>query len=73
HYLERIYKWARRVGVPEIRRQILDDADRRKAYFERFVFSQRFAQVDPWSARASGKDKHEFQPLAAIDVLQAAE
>ena len=44
----------------------------RKAYYERFVFSQKFAQVDPWSERVSGKDKHEFRPLATAG-LQAAE
>ena len=36
--------------------------DKRKAYFDRFVFCQKFAQVDPWSERVSGKDKHEFRP-----------
>ncbi|MCF6369084.1 nitrite reductase large subunit NirB [Rhizobium halophilum] len=65
-YLERIYKWARRIGLEEIRRQIMTDADKRKAFFERFVFSQKFAQVDPWSERVSGKDKHEFQPMAIV-------
>ncbi|WP_114389665.1 nitrite reductase large subunit NirB [Notoacmeibacter marinus] len=73
HYLERIYKWARRIGYDEVRRQIMDDASARKAYFARFVFSQKFAQVDPWSERVSGKDKHEFKPMATIDTLQAAE
>jgi nitrite reductase (NADH) large subunit len=72
-YLERIYKWTRRVGVAEIKRQILDDADRRKAYFDRFVFSQKFAQVDPWSERVSGKDKHEFRPMASVGFAEAAE
>ena len=72
-YLERIYKWAKRVGVAEIKRQVLDDVERRKAFFERFVFSQKFAQVDPWSERVSGKDKHEFQPMAATGFPQAAE
>ncbi|NMG37736.1 FAD-dependent oxidoreductase [Chelativorans sp. ZYF759] len=72
-YLERIYKWAKRIGTEEIRRQVLDDFDRRKAYFDRFVFSQKFAQVDPWSERVSGKDKHEFQPMAALSLQQAAE
>ncbi len=71
-YLERIYKWAKRVGYDEVRRQILEDTGRRKEYFDRFVFSQKFAQVDPWSERASGKDKHEFTPLATLD-LEAAE
>ncbi|UVK37427.1 nitrite reductase large subunit NirB [Mesorhizobium sp. AR10] len=72
-YLERIYKWAKRIGIPEIKRQIMDDAGKRKAFFDRFVFSQKFAQVDPWSERVSGKDKHEFQPMASVDFAQAAE
>ncbi|MDR6635204.1 nitrite reductase (NADH) large subunit [Phyllobacterium sp. 1468] len=72
-YLERIYKWAKRVGLDEIRRQIMGDADKRKRYFDRFVFSQKFAQVDPWSERVSGVDKHEFQPMATIAYQQAAE
>ena len=72
-YLERIYKWAKRVGLDEIRRQIMGDADKRKGYFDRFVFSQKFAQVDPWSERVSGVDKHEFQPMATIAYQQAAE
>jgi nitrite reductase (NADH) large subunit len=72
-YLERIYKWTKRVGVAEIRRQVLEDTERRRAYFDRFVYSQKFAQVDPWSERVSGVDKHEFRPLAAIGMAQAAE
>ncbi|SMH51724.1 nitrite reductase large subunit NirB [Mesorhizobium australicum] len=72
-YLERIYKWAKRIGLDEIRRQIMGDPERRKAYFDRFVFSQKFAQVDPWSERVSGKDKHEFRPMAAVPFQQAAE
>ncbi len=72
-YLERIYKWAKRIGYDEVRSQILDDAEKRKAYFDRFVFSQKFAQVDPWSERVSGKDKHEFRPMAEIGFPQAAE
>lgn len=72
-YLERIYKWAKRIGIEEIRRQILEDADKRQAYFDRFVFSQRIAQVDPWSERVSGKDKHEFKPLATLGLAEAAE
>jgi len=72
-YLERIYKWTKRVGVAEIRRQVLDDRERRKAFFDRFVFSQKFAQVDPWSERVSGLHKHEFRPMATAGLVQAAE
>ncbi len=72
-YLERIYKWAKRIGTDEIRRQIMEDHDKRRAYFDRFVFSQKFAQVDPWSERVSGKDKHEFKPMATVGFSAAAE
>ena len=72
-YLERIYKWAKRIGYDEVRRQIMDDGEKRRAYFDRFVFSQTFAQVDPWSERVSGKDKHEFRPMATVGYKEAAE
>jgi len=71
YYLERIYKWADRVGHEVIREAILDDLDSRRAYFDRFVFSQKFAQTDPWSERVSGVDKHEFKPLAVLDDAPA--
>ena len=70
-YLERIYKWAKRVGVDEIRRQVLDALDKRTAFYTRFIYSQQFAQVDPWSERVSGKDKQEFKPLAAVGLVAA--
>ena len=71
-YLERIYKWMARIGLEEIRSQIMHQPKRRKAYFDAFVFSQKFAQIDPWSERVSGKDKHEFKPMATLS-LEAAE
>ncbi len=63
HYLERIYKWAARVGLDEIRRQIVEDEERRGEYRERFLFSQSIAQIDPWAERSQGRDRHEFTPL----------
>jgi nitrite reductase (NADH) large subunit len=71
-YLERIYKWAKRIGIAEIKKQIMDDPDKRSAYFDRFVESQKVAQIDPWTERVSGKDKHEFKPMATL-TLEAAE
>ena len=72
-YLERIYKWAKRVGLDSIRKQTLDDKERRRALYERFVYSQKFAQKDPWAERASeGRDAHEFAPIADLR-LRAAE
>ena len=71
-YLERIYKWAKRVGNDSIKASIVDDLDKRRHYFDRFAHSQKFAQVDPWAERVAGKDAHEFAPLADL-TLQAAE
>ena len=72
-YLERIYKWMKRVGIPSIQANIVNDLEKRKHYFERFVHSQKFAQVDPWAERVSGKDKHEFKPMAQLGFAEAAE
>ncbi len=71
HYLERIYNWAKRVGVEEIQRQIMHTPKLRMAYHERFRTSQSVAQKDPWAARAKGHDAHEFnvlkpQPLRVV-------
>jgi len=73
HYLERIYKWADRVGLDTIEKQILDDPERRKALCDRFVEAQKYAQDDPWAERVRGHDAHEFKPIAEISMLEAAE
>ncbi|HRY05972.1 MAG TPA: nitrite reductase large subunit NirB [Hyphomicrobiaceae bacterium] len=71
-YLERIYKWAKRVGVDTVRQQVLDDKERRKALYDRFVLSQRHAQTDPWAERVAGKEAHEFKAMSII-TAEAAE
>ena len=70
-YLERIYKWAKRVGIDSIKQNIVDDLEKRQRYFDRFVFSQKFSQVDPWSERANGRDAHEFQAMADLNLVPA--
>lgn len=65
-YLERIYKWAKRVGYETIRATIMEDAEARKAYAARFAYSQTFAQLDPWAEFVAGKDVHEFAPLSPL-------
>ncbi len=73
HYLERIYKWARRVGNDSIKAAVVDDTVNRKALFERFVFAQKFSQSDPWSERVSGAEAYEFNPMSEIKLGEAAE
>ncbi|MEO8463714.1 MAG: nitrite reductase large subunit NirB [Gammaproteobacteria bacterium] len=64
-YLERTAPWIERVGLTHVRTRIVDDAAGRRTLHERFLHSQRFAQVDPWAERAGGKDAEEFAPLSA--------
>jgi nitrite reductase (NADH) large subunit len=73
HYLERMYKWADRVGVESIRATVVDDLTRRQALYGRFVISQRTAQIDPWAERVAGRDAHEFRPMANFTLAEAAE
>jgi nitrite reductase (NADH) large subunit len=73
HYLDRIHKWLHRVGLDSVRQQIVENAERRRALYARFVYAQKFAQVDPWAERAQGAFAHEFKPLADLRLVQAAE
>jgi nitrite reductase (NADH) large subunit len=62
-YLERTAPWIERVGLDHIKASLLDDPDAIPALAERFRFSQRFMQDDPWQKRAAGEDAHFYQPL----------
>ena len=66
HHNERTAPWIERVGLTYIKEQIVDDAKNRKAYYEGFLESQKYAQVDPWKERVEGFDKESFIPLAEI-------
>ena len=73
HYLERIYKWAKRVGLDSIRQTVAVDREKRRKLFERFAYAQKFLQADPWAERVAGREAHEFAPLRSFPALQAAE
>jgi nitrite reductase [NAD(P)H] large subunit len=74
-YLDRVYKWADRVGIDKIRAAIMDDHEGRKALVARFERSQRAVRKDPWAERAAGRELHEFMPLASLNIImpEAAE
>ena len=63
HYLERTAPWIERVGLQKIKDAILDDEDNRKALYERFIISQKPAQIDPWKKHADGADANEFKTI----------
>ncbi len=62
-YLERTAPWIERVGLPYVKQKIVDDAEGRQLLYQRFLQSQRSAQVDPWAERAAGLDRQEFEPI----------
>ncbi len=72
-YLERMYKWSVRVGIESIRAAVVDDATKRRVLYERFVLSQKIAQIDPWAERVAGKEAYEFAPIRQLDLAEAAE
>jgi nitrite reductase (NADH) large subunit len=66
HYLERTAPWVERVGLAHIKAKVVEDEASRKTLAERFLISQKPAQVDPWKARAAGGEAHEFKIMAEI-------
>ena len=66
HYLERTAPWIERVGLTYVKEHIVEDEESRKVLAERFLYSQKFSQDDPWKERAEGSDKHEFEPLKEL-------
>jgi nitrite reductase (NADH) large subunit len=66
-YLERTAPWVERVGLDHIKANLVEDEDKRKSLFARFMVSQNALQEDPWAKRAEGvKDAHEFTPLKIV-------
>ena len=66
-YLDRTAPWVERVGLTYVQEQIVDDADNRKALYERFLLSQSFSQIDPWKDSYSDpKKRAEFETLTTV-------
>jgi nitrite reductase (NADH) large subunit len=64
-YLDRTVHYLDRVGLDYVKKKILDDADNRRALYERLLFALS-VERDPWLERArEGKLKHEFETVAA--------
>ena len=66
HYLERTAPWIARVGIATVKKRLVEDAEGRRALNARFLYSQKFAQDDPWAARAGGLDSEEFTKLPEL-------
>jgi nitrite reductase (NADH) large subunit len=64
-YLDRTVHYVERVGLDYVKKKVLDDADNRRALYERLLFALS-VERDPWVERArEGKLRHEFETVAA--------
>jgi nitrite reductase (NADH) large subunit len=66
HYLDRTAPWIARVGIDYLKKRLVEDTEGRAALHARFLYSQRFAQVDPWTERVMGAEAHEFAALPEL-------
>ncbi len=63
-YLERTVHFVARVGLDYVKKQILDDAERRRSLWERLKFSLD-GEPDPWHEPQRARiDLRQYQPLA---------
>jgi nitrite reductase (NADH) large subunit len=62
-YLERTVHYIGRVGLEHVKRQVLEDADNRKALYDRLLFSLD-GEPDPWHEQEKAQvDARQFQPI----------
>ena len=68
HYLERTAPWIERVGFSSVKQKIVEDANNRKALFDRFTESQKHAQEDPWAKHTDKDSQREFVTVERSSV-----
>jgi len=67
HHNERSAPWVERISLHHIKEELIENEARRKAYYTRFLESQKYAQDDPWAERASkGIEVLDYIPLKVI-------
>jgi nitrite reductase (NADH) large subunit len=62
-YLDRTVHWLERVGLDYVKKRVLEDAEGRKAAYERLLYALQGA-VDPWAERVAKRNEHkEFDTI----------
>lgn len=62
-YLDRTVHWIERVGLDYVKKRILEDAEGRRAAYERLLYALQ-GSVDPWADRVKKRDEHkEFDTI----------
>ena len=70
-YLERTVHYIGRVGLDYVKKRILDDAEGRRALWERLQFALD-GEPDPWFQFEQARvDVRQFQPVAMAQAVQA--
>ncbi|MFN3986484.1 MAG: nitrite reductase large subunit NirB [Rhodocyclaceae bacterium] len=68
YYLERTVHYVHRVGLEHVKKRVVEDADNRKALYQRLLFAVQDYK-DPWAARAddapAGTLRRQFETLEA--------
>src|SRR2546427_8044971 len=68
-YLERTCHYVGRVGLDYVKKKVLDDAENRKALYERLQYALD-GEPDPWHAMAeAGIDQRQYVPLVPAAEL----
>ncbi len=62
-YLDRTVHYIQRVGLDNIKKQLVEDPENRKALYERLVFALQ-DEKDPWVERIKGSAAHEFKEIS---------
>jgi nitrite reductase (NADH) large subunit len=70
-YLERTVHFVHRVGLDYVKQRVLDDAENRKALYERLLYALK-DEPDPWAERAAGADRAQFEPLKPVAATAGA-
>jgi nitrite reductase (NADH) large subunit len=66
-YLERTVHYLNRVGLDHVKKKILDDAEGRRALWERLQFSLD-GEPDPWfEFEQASVDLRQFEPVARVE------
>src|SRR5450830_1935182 len=63
-YLDRTVHWIERVGLEYVKQRVIEDAEGRKAAYERLLFALQGA-VDPWAERVQKRElQKEFEVIS---------
>jgi len=57
-YLDRTVHWIERVGLEYVKKRVLEDAEGRKAAYDRLLFALQ-GSVDPWAERVQKRAEHK--------------